>query len=63
MSLLAMSIHAQGEHAHSFTGSQAGFMTDARYGAAHIRHVRPQRVMKALTEAKWGLWQASRGQR
>lgn len=55
MSLLAMSIHAQGERAHSFTGSQAGFMTDARYGAAHIRHVRPQRVMKALDRGEVGI--------
>ncbi|KFI44803.1 aspartate kinase [Bifidobacterium bohemicum] len=48
MSLLAMAIHAEGEHAYSFTGSQAGFMTDARFGAAHIRSVRPQRVRRAL---------------
>lgn len=36
MSLLAMAIHAAGSHAYSFTGSQAGFMTDAQFGAAHI---------------------------
>lgn len=30
MSLLAMAIHAQGSHAYSFTGSQAGFMTDTQ---------------------------------
>lgn len=48
MSLLAMAIHAAGEQAYSFTGSQAGFMTDARFGAAHIRAVRPARVRKAL---------------
>ena len=55
MSLLAMAIHAQGERAHSFTGSQAGFMTDARYGAAHIRAVRPQRVRQVLSEGKVGI--------
>ena len=36
MSLLAMAIHAAGSHAYSFTGSQAGFMTDAQFGTAHI---------------------------
>ncbi|WP_081965592.1 aspartate kinase [Bifidobacterium bombi] len=50
MSLLAMAIHAAGEHAHSFTGSQAGFMTDARFGAAHIKSVKPRRVRKVLDE-------------
>jgi len=48
MSLLAMAIHAQGEKAHSFTGSQAGFMTDTQYGAAHIRAVKPDRVKAAI---------------
>ena len=55
MSLLAMAIHAQGERAHSFTGSQAGFVTDARYGAAHIRSVKPQRVRQVLSEGKVGI--------
>lgn len=48
MSLLAMAIHAQGGHAHSFTGQQAGFLTDAQYGAAHIRAVKPDRVKRVL---------------
>lgn len=55
MSLLAMSIHAQGEKAHSFTGSQAGFMTDATYGSAHIQAVRPRRVMRALRRGEIGI--------
>ncbi|PWG59506.1 aspartate kinase [Bifidobacterium catulorum] len=50
MSLLAMAIHAQGVRAHSFTGQQAGFLTDARYGAAHIRAVKPKRVAEVLDE-------------
>ena len=49
MSLLAMAIHAEGSRAHSFTGQQAGFFTDARYGAAHIKAVRPDRVKNALS--------------
>ena len=48
MSLLSMAIHSAGSHAYSFTGSQAGFMTDARFGAAHIRAVKPDRVRHAL---------------
>ncbi|KAA8829925.1 MULTISPECIES: aspartate kinase [Bifidobacterium] len=50
MSLLAMAIHAQGARAHSFTGQQAGFLTDARYGAAHIRAVKPKRVAEVLSQ-------------
>ena len=49
MSLLAMAIHAAGDRAHSFTGQQAGFFTDARYGAAHIKAVKPDRVKQALS--------------
>ncbi len=49
MSLLAMAIHAEGSRAHSFTGQQAGFFTDARYGAAHIKAVRPDRLKNALS--------------
>ena len=48
MSLLAMAIHAAGSHAYSFTGSQAGFMTDAQFGTAHIKAVKPDRVRHAL---------------
>ena len=48
MSLLAMAIHAAGSHAYSFTGSQAGFMTDAQFGAAHIKAVKPDRVQRAV---------------
>ena len=49
MSLLAMAIHAAGHRAHSFTGQQAGFFTDTRYGAAHIKAVKPDRVQNALS--------------
>ena len=42
-------IHAEGASARSFTGQQAGFFTDARYGAAHIKAVRPDRVKNALS--------------
>ncbi|NMN00582.1 aspartokinase [Bifidobacterium sp. DSM 109958] len=52
MSLLAMAIHAAGDRAHSFTGQQAGFFTDARYGAAHIKAVKPDRVKNVLSEGE-----------
>ena len=44
-----MAIHAAGDRAHSFTGQQAGFFTDTRYGAAHIKAVKPDRVQNALS--------------
>ncbi|WEV46406.1 aspartate kinase [Bifidobacterium sp. ESL0690] len=52
MSLLAMAIHAAGERAYSFTGSQAGFMTDAQFGAAHIKAVKPERVAHVVHDGK-----------
>ena len=33
-------------HAYSFTGSQAGFATDAQFGTAHIKAVKPDRVVR-----------------
>ena len=51
MSLLAMAIHAQGVDARSFTGSQAGMMTDASYGRA--RETRSERGQTKLR--KWSV--------
>ena len=48
MSLLTNTIQAAGLHAYSFTGSQAGFLTDAQFGTAHIKAVKPKRVRRAL---------------
>ncbi|WP_166986974.1 aspartate kinase [Canibacter zhoujuaniae] len=50
MALLAMAIKAQGLNAVSFTGSQAGMLTDGKYGAAKIVSVTPGRVQKALEQ-------------
>jgi len=41
MSLLAMAIRDLGFDARSFTGSQAGMMTDAQHGRARIVDVTP----------------------
>jgi len=50
MSLLAMAIRDLGFDARSFTGSQAGMMTDAQHGRARIVVVTPTRVRSALDE-------------
>ena len=48
MALLAMAIDGLGAKAASFTGSQAGVMTDAIHGKARVIEVSPQRVRRAI---------------
>ena len=48
MSLLGIAINARGCRATSFTGSQAGIMTDTQHGAAKIVEIRPKRIIEAL---------------
>lgn len=48
MALLAMAIKSMGLDARSYTGSQAGMITDDRHGAARIVDVTPGRVREAL---------------
>jgi len=48
MALLSMAINKQGAVAQSFTGSQAGMLTDAIHGKARIIDVDPHRVRTAL---------------
>ncbi|MFC6354641.1 aspartate kinase [Luethyella okanaganae] len=50
MALLAMAIKSLGYDARSFTGSQAGMITDARHGAARIVDVTPVRLRSAVDE-------------
>lgn len=50
MALLAMAIRDLGFDARSFTGSQAGMMTNAEHGRARIVDVTPTRVRQALDE-------------
>jgi aspartate kinase len=50
MSLLAMAINSMGLDARSFTGMQAGMITDSRHGAARIVDVTPGRIRDALDE-------------
>jgi aspartate kinase len=46
--LVAMAVHDLGHEAVSFTGSQAGILTDAVYTKAKIREITPVRVLQAL---------------
>ena len=50
MALLAMAIATLGMEARSFTGSQAGVITDAVHGKARIIDVTPGRIATALAE-------------
>ena len=48
--LLCMALHDIGVPADSFTGSQAGFLTDTTHTNARILEVRPERVRASLDE-------------
>ncbi|HEX7248248.1 MAG TPA: aspartate kinase, partial [Actinomycetota bacterium] len=48
MSLLGIAINARGCKAASYTGSQAGIMTDHQHGQAKIVEIRPRRILEAL---------------
>jgi aspartate kinase len=48
MALLAMAIRSLGVEARSYTGSQAGMLTDAQHGKARIVDVTPGRIRDAL---------------
>jgi aspartate kinase len=50
MALLAMAIKSMGLDARSYTGSQAGMITDDRHGSARIVDVTPGRVREALDD-------------
>ncbi len=50
MALVAMAIANQGQAARSFTGSQAGVITDSAHGRAKIIDVTPGRISKAIDE-------------
>jgi aspartate kinase len=46
--LLCMALHDQGVDAESYTGSQAGFLTDTNHTNAKILSLRPERLQPAL---------------
>jgi aspartate kinase, monofunctional class len=50
VALLAMTIHKLGHEAKSFTGWQAGIVTEAVHGKARISDIAPARLFKALDD-------------
>lgn len=52
MALLAMALNDRGVPAVSFTGSQAGILTDSAHGGARITRITGERVRDAITEGK-----------
>ena len=52
MSLLAMALQAREIPAVSYTGSQAGILTDSSHGEARIKEITGQRVKQSLAEGQ-----------
>lgn len=52
MALTAMAIIDRGVEAVSFTGSQAGILTEGSHGSAKIAAIRAERVRESLTDGK-----------
>ena len=50
MALLAMAVANLGQEARSFTGSQAGVITDSKHGKARIIDITPGRITRALAD-------------
>ena len=53
--LVAMAVHDLGQEAVSFTGSQAGILTDSVHTRAKIRQITPVRILQALDDGKIAL--------
>ncbi|HYZ98446.1 MAG TPA: aspartate kinase, partial [Acidimicrobiales bacterium] len=52
MALLCIALHSAGVPADSFTGSQAGFITDTNHTNAKILELRPDRLRKAIDDGR-----------
>lgn len=52
MALLAIAIEGEGVPARSYTGQQAGVLTDSKYGKASIVGVVPDRIRRTLDEGQ-----------
>ena len=52
MALLSIAIHARGQDAISFTGSQSGILTNDRHFDARIIEVRPHRIQDELARGR-----------
>ena len=61
MALMCMALHDLDVPADSFTGSQAGFLTDATHGNAKILEVRPDRVRVTVDAGRVAVVGGSQG--
>lgn len=52
IAMLSMALHQLGREAISFTGWQAGFVTESEHGRARILDIKPERVLEALEADK-----------
>jgi len=52
VALLSMAINSMGEKSRSFSGLQAGIITDSTYGNARIAEVTPDRVQEAIDKGE-----------
>lgn len=52
IAMLSMALHQLGREAISFTGWQAGFVTESEHGRARILDIKPARVLEALEADK-----------
>lgn len=52
IAMLSMALHQLGREAISFTGWQAGFVTESEHGRARILDIKPARVLEALAAGK-----------
>jgi len=59
--LVAMALHDMGIPSSSFTGSQAGFITDTTHRNARILEIRPGRILAALAEGQVPVVAGSQG--
>ena len=59
--LMAMALHNVGIESSSFTGSQAGFITDTVHRNAKILEIRPERVLEALAAGQVPIVAGSQG--
>jgi aspartate kinase len=52
VALLSMAIHQLGHDAISYTGWQAGMLTDSMHGKAKIKDIKPKRIQESLQAGK-----------
>ena len=61
IALMCMALHDMGVPADSFTGSQAGFLTDTNHQNAKILTINPQRIHETLSAGRVAVVAGSQG--